>query len=442
MKHFYIILFTFLGFSFISEAQDLTPETVQRRLERNESRLESEKQRTNAKTWVDRGIIFQDIYDVNIQFLYLGMPREEVRLFMGDPKETRTEETETGVKNVLVYENINLHFEDGQLSGWEETKVIHEAPLEEAHSALNRAIEIEEKGESGGGFFSRIFGGGSQERRITDAFLRLHGQFISQAVIQYEKTNFDDSFNSFKRAIEIAESPYYTEPLDTGLVFNTGFVAALAGNDEASLEYLTRAKDMGYGESGLYLLLKEAHIALGDSLMAEKTLQEGFQKFPQDNSILVEMINFYIFAENEQEALNYLNLAKQQDPKNPSFHYAEGAIYDQLGDTEKAKESYQRSLELDPDFFDANYNMGILHYNRAVDMLTAANEIMDNRKYEIARDEAYDVLRVAIPYLEQAHQLDPDHPSTMETLRIIYYRLGMEKELEDMNTKLGRELLQ
>ena len=440
MKHFFIILFTFRGFSFLSEAQELTTENVTRRLERNESRLESEKQRNNAKTWVDRGIIFLDIYDVNIQYLYLGMPRDEVRLFMGDPKETRSEETEHGVRNVLVYDNINLHFENGQLSGWEEMNVIHEDPLEGAYSALNQAVEIEEKGESGG-FFSRIFGGGSQERRITDAFLRLHGQFISQAVIQYEKTNFDDSFNSFKRAIEVAESPYYTEPLDTGLVFNTGFVAALAGNHEQSIEYLNRAKEMGYGESGLYMLLKEAHIALGDSLMAEKTLQEGFQKFPQDNPILIELINFYIFADNEQEALNYLDVAKKQDPQNPSFHYAEGAIYDQLGDAEKALDSYRRSLELDPDFFDANYNMGILHYNQAVEMLTAANEIMDNVKYEIARDEAYDVLREAIPYLQQAHEIDPEHPSTMETLRIIYYRLGMEKELEDMNVKLGREAL-
>jgi tetratricopeptide (TPR) repeat protein len=438
MKHFYIILFTFLGFSFVSEAQELTTENVTKRLERNESRLESEKQRNNAKTWVDRGIIFMDIYDVNIQYLYLGMPREEVRLFMGDPKETRSEETEHGVRNVLVYDNINLHFENGQLSGWEELNVIHEDPLEEAYSALNQAVEIEEKGESGG-FFSRIFGGGSQERRITDAFLRLHGQFVSQAVIQYEKTNFDESFNSFRRAIEVAETPYYTEPLDTGLVFNTGFVASLAGNHEQSIEYLNRAKEMGYGESGLYLLLKEAHIALGDSLMAEKTLQEGFEKFPQDNSILIDLINFYIFAENEQEALNYLDVAKKQDPENPSFYYAEGAIYDQLGESEKARDSYRRSLELDPDFFDANYNMGILYYNQAVEMLTAANEIMENVKYEIARDEAYDVLREAIPYLQQAHEIDPEHPSTMETLRIIYYRLGMEKELEDMNAKLGRE---
>ncbi len=443
MKHFFIGLFTVLCFSFIAEAQqqqELTPESIQRRLERNENRIDHQKHSQRPKTWVDRGIILQDAFDVNIQYLYFGMPKDETTLFMGDPKEIRTEETELGVREVLVYENVEVYFEGGRLTGWNETEVIHNNPLEEAYQAFEQAIELEEKGESGG-FFSRIFGG-SQERRITDAFLRLHGQFISQAVLEYEERDFEAAFHSFQRSIDVADSPYFTEPLDSGLIFNTGFVAGLAGKPEESLHYLTRARDMGYGDGSIYVLIKDAHIELGDSLSAERTLQEGFERYPDDNALLVDLVNFYIHSQNEEEALNYLQLAKEQEPDNATFHYAEGALYDQMGELDKAEEAYYRSLELDPDFFNTNYNLGLVYFNRAVKMLEAANEIMDNREYEKARDEAFEVLAEAIPYLEHAHSLNPGDEPTMETLRIIYYRLDMEQKLEEMNRKLGREPLE
>ena len=425
MKRFFIILFTVFGFSVLSEAQELTPESIERRLNRSDSSIEHDRRSQNPRTWVDRGIIFQDIYDVNIQFLYFGMANDELRLFMGDPKEKRTIETETGVRDVMVYENIDIYFEDGHLVGWNETNVIHESPLEEAYEAFQTAIDLDERGK--------------QERRLQEAFLRLNGQFISQAVRQYEEAEYLKAFESFKNSVKVADSPFYQEPIDTSLIFNTGFVAALAGEYEEALKYLKRVKDMDYGDGTLYVLIKDTYVELGDSTNAERILQEGFQRFPQDNAVLVELVNFYINADNAEAALNYLDLAKQQEPDNPSFFFAEGALFERMGEPEKAKESYRRSIELDPNFFDVNYNMGVVYYNEAVRMLEEANEIMDNVKYEKARDAAFEVLKESIPYLEQAHVINPDHPDTMETLRILYYRLGMEDKLEDMNRKLGRE---
>jgi hypothetical protein len=75
MKRFFIILFAVFGFSVLSEAQELTPESIERRLNRSDSRIEHDRRSQNPRTWVDRGIIFQDIYDVNIQFLYFGMAK-------------------------------------------------------------------------------------------------------------------------------------------------------------------------------------------------------------------------------------------------------------------------------------------------------------------------------------------------------------------------------
>ncbi len=428
MKRFVIFLLTGFIFSFLTEAQQLTPESIERRLNRNDGRLEHPRRGVDPATWVERGEIFQDIYDVNIQFLYFGMSEEELKIFMGNPIEEKIVDTDRGVRNVLVYDNVETYFDQGELVGWLETNVLHENALDEAYSAFNKAIELDERGR--------------QERRIQDAFTRLSLQYIGQAVIQYDNADYNSALHSFKQSVKIGDSPYFTEPLDTGLIFNTGFVAYLAGEYDEALDYLTRVKEMEFGGGELFVMIKDIYVEKNDSLSAEKILQEGFEKYPEENDVIIELVNFYINANNAHKALDYLNLAKEQDPNNYSLHFAEGTLYDRLGETENAKQSYQRSIDINPVFFDVNYNMGVLYYNQAVRLLDEANEITDNAEYEKARDNAFTVLEDAIPYLEQAHEINPKDEYVMETLRILYYRLGVEDKLDEINRKLGRETLQ
>ncbi len=444
MKQFLIISLAVFGFSVTTNAQvnagldgqGLDRDAIERRLERNDSRIEHDRHSENPKTWVDRGIIFQDMFDINTEFIYFGMAQEELVLFMGEPNEIRTEETDFSVRTILVYDNIEVFFEEGALVSYMELDVMHEDPLNEAYNAFQTAIKLQEEEELS--FFQRIFRS-NQERRLQNAFDRLYGQFINDAVVKYERDDFSQAYNSFSKAIDVADSPFYLEPLDENIVFNTGFVATLAGNVEEALKYYNRAREMDYDDVSLYILISDSYLQLGDSLRAENVLQEGFEKFPAENSILVELVNFYLESGKSEDALEYLQLAKEQEPDNPTFHYAEGTLYERLNEPQKAVEAYKAAIEIEPDFFEANFNLGVYYYNQAVNLLQEAQDITDNVEYEKARDAAYDEMAYALPYLERAHKSQPDNIDTMETLRIIYYRLDREEELREMYEKLGRE---
>ena len=448
MKQFLIILFAIFGFSVFANAQEgvddlglgtgggLERENIERRLERNDRRTEHERHSEKPKTWVDRGIIYQDMFDVDTEFLYFGMAEDELTLFMGEPNEIRTEEVEFGVRTIMVYDNIEVYFEDGVLVGYREFDVMHDDPLTEAYACFQKAHELLEEEELN--FFQRIFTA-DQGRRLQEAYLRLYGQFVNQAVLKYEENDYSSAFESFSKAIEVAESPYYEEPLDEGIVFNTGFVATLAGRGDEALDYYNRAREMGYEDANLYALIADSYIERGDTLNAEIALQEGFEKFPDNNAILVELVNFYLNADNAEDALNYLELAKEQEPDNPTFHYAEGTLYERLEEPEKAVEAYEAALQINPDLFEANFNLGVFYYNKAVNMIEEAQEITDNIEYAEAVNDAGDVMAESLPYLEKAHEINPDDTDVMETLRIVYYRLGQEEELREMYDKLGRE---
>lgn len=59
-------------------------------------------------------------------------------------------------------------------------------------------------------------------------------------------------------------------------------------------------------------------------------------------------------------ALNYLNEAIQKDPQNADIYFYKGTIFKEIGDTTKALSSFQTATELNPKFYNAYVQIGLL----------------------------------------------------------------------------------
>ena len=117
--------------------------------------------------------------------------------------------------------------------------------------------------------------------------------------------------------------------------------------------------------------------------------------------------------------------------------------YEKLGDFDNAKASYEKSVELKPDYFAAYYNLGALFFNKGADMLQEANNIPANQqsKYEAAVKESFKELEKALPYLEKAYEIDSEDRSTIQTLKEIYFKIRNDKEEYMTKYKKYNELL-
>src|SRR5690606_35344213 len=113
-----------------------------------------------------------------------------------------------------------------------------------------------------------------------------------------------------------------------------------------------------------------------------------------------------------------------------------GVVLDNLSKPEEAEQSYLRAIELDPEYFEAIYNLGILHFNKGVEMNNAANDIKDNKKYEAEKERVKGVFRQALPYLEKAHNLNPDDREGIASLVQIYALLGETEKYTEMKARL------
>jgi hypothetical protein len=77
--------------------------------------------------------------------------------------------------------------------------------------------------------------------------------------------------------------------------------------------------------------------------------------------------------------------------------------------------------------------------NRAIEILGEADALPLNEedKYNSMKEQANEMLKESLPYLEKADNLQPDDPFTLRTLKDIYTRLGMLEKLKGINERLG-----
>ena len=159
--------------------------------------------------------------------------------------------------------------------------------------------------------------------------------------------------------------------------------------------------------------------------------------------MIIEELNIYLTNEEFDKAKENLALAAEQDPTNEILWFSLGSVLDNLGNSDEAIDAYVKALEIAPEYFDANYNLGALYFNQAVQGINAANDMWKPRMTKAesaaqkkAEDDAKALFGTAMPFLEAAHAAAPDDLETMRSLRDIYARTGEDDKLLEISAKL------
>ena len=110
-------------------------------------------------------------------------------------------------------------------------------------------------------------------------------------------------------------------------------------------------------------------------------------------------------------------------------------------DYTKAREYLQKALDIDPNFADANYNMGVSYVNELISKKDQF--VTDPRKpqYKTDVEKVKEYYRKALVYFEKTRELAPNQPQIWGlSLKNIYYNLQMkdkEKEIDKVLADSG-----
>ena len=304
--------------------------------------------------------------------------------------------------------------------------------IKKAVDFYKKAIELDQKGDAKGK------GIGKYEKEIKLQLTFFKPDLTNSGIEGFNTENFEQALYAFENVLYLNALPMFQEEtpgVDTAIVYNCALAAYNAKDWAKAEKFFNQSIDLGYGGGDAVLLLDQVFDASGDSLKVADNLKRGFQKFPEDERILTTLIQYYLDAQENEAALEYLNTAIEKDPENPSFYYARGVLNENI-DKEAAISDYKKCLEIDPAFFNSLYNIGVIYYNKGVEQQNIANDKTTTKEFNEAMKVANDFWEQSLPFMEKAHEVKPEEAAVLETLKGLYYRFERMDKYNEVKAKL------
>ena len=433
MKRIFIALALVLSLQ-VADAQVKSPAAVKKAVETAELAAQDPKKNIKPATWLKLAESYINAYNNPAGIGWVGATKQELQLIMAgeQPLSVETVELNGNVYTKEVYATRDYYFNrNGVLEIINVTKPIYEDALEKAVVAYAKAYEVDVKQ--------------SKVKDMKAGLEDIARKFTDKAYTCYQMGDLAAASLYFEKSADAAE----TAPLcnvDTTAIYNAGFTAWIVQDYERAKSFFEECLEISYyHEDGeVYSKLADVYAKLGDKQASVQLLEAGFTQFPQSQSILIGLINYYLENnENPNRLFELISMAKQNEPNNASLYYVEGNIYNQLRQVSKddeakvaeylakAVEAYDACETVNPAYEFGHIGKGVMFYNYAIEIQEQANNELDDRKYLVLVEKFEATLLNALAPFERAFEVSTDNNlkvNIAEYLKNIYYRFSSKGE--------------
>lgn len=362
--------------------------------------VEHEKTKDDAQTWYYKGLIYMRI---------MADTNEEVRGLAENPVGDALDAFEKSKS----LDNKGRYKSDIDQQLFEVVSNFFNVGIE----AYNKAVQSDKEGD-----FAMAFG-------IFDMYLK--------ALHVLDEANQQQFLNSL-RENDI-------DPLSVNMY--AGYSALKSGQEEEAKELFTKLIKEDYDDPFAYLSLSEIYLTEGDTNKALEVLEVGKVNVVENKDITLTELQIYQQSGRVDELIEKLQNAIKEEPENSLFYLVLAGSYDALAASsreegnmdqaqefqDKAMKTYEEAIEIDPENFEINNNIGITFYNNAVELIQESQKIKDYRKAGKMQEQAKEVFKEALPYLEKAYHLDCGGGTLYNVLNETYIRTGNSDKVEDLD---------
>ena len=406
----------------IASAQSKSPAEAKKAVEAAELAAQNPKKAVKPATWLKVADAYVKAYDAPTGSVVAGTTKQELMFMMGNEKPTSTEEVVIGGQPYTkeVYANKDLYFNaNGQLAIIDVTQPVYEDALAKAIEAYKKAAEVDPALSKG--------------KDIRAGLELISGKYINDAYNCYQFGDYAEASVLFEKAADAMETAPLNK-MDTTAIYNAGFTAWISKDYSRAQKFFEKCLANNYYYEGgeVFAKLADVYTNLGQKDAARDVLEKGFTEFPQSQSILIGLINYYLESgQNADRLFVLIEEAKKNEPDNASLYYVEGNIYKELGKTEDAVKAYYKCADINPDYEFGYIGVGILYYNQAIELQEKAANEFDDKKYEALVADFNTALKNAIEPFEKAFEVSKDNGikvNVAEYLKNIYYRFSSESQ--------------
>lgn len=279
-------------------------------------------------------------------------------------------------------------------------------------------------------------------------------EYYKKAINSFNAQNWDECMSLCEESIKMFMASAKREYANESYML-AGKAAMNAKNNDAVKKYFKPLVRTRTKENLVYATLFKLYKTSADTNEAIKLAQNYVKFCPEDYNANMMMAEAYMMKGNMEQGNAEIQKALEKTVDKPELHAnllaAAGATYENVEDFANAEARYKESLKTLPNQFLANFGLGKMLYNRAVDKLDAANNVPPDDEtglYDKYNNESKEFFRQSIPYfkdaisfIESMNAEEQSHNRTnlyscLNALKTVYARLEMYDELKPINAKI------
>ena len=441
MKKIIFALVVLLSVQF-ANAQVKPAATAKKAVESAQAASQDPKKAAKVATWLKLAKAYTDAYNSPkgnaMNMLGMGVGQQEVALQLAGEKPVSVENFVMGgepcIKEVYATRDY-VYNSKGQFVTIIVTKPVVEDALAGALEAYKKAYEVD---------LSQ-----SKTKDIVAGIEAISNNYLDEGMTAYMLGDNAAASKYFGLSAEASLVEPYNK-VNTDALYNAGFTAFASGDvNQAKYYYEKCLENNYYYENGeVFAKLGEIYTNLDQAEKACEILEQGFMKYPQSQSILIGLINYYLQSKKDTGRLfELIAAAKANEPNNASLYYVEGNIYNELRQAVNAEEegadakkkeyfesaikAYDECVKVNPEFEFGYIGKGLQYYNYAVELQDKASYEYNQAKYEALLAQMEDALSSALKPFEDAYNVSKDNAlrvNVAEYLKNIYYRFSSKGE--------------
>ncbi len=315
--------------------------------------------------------------------------------------------------------------------------VEHPDAMDVALNSFNKAIETDSKNK--------------WTEKSKGHLLNVAIGFYNIGFSAYEARDYANAIDAFDKAVPLMKYDVdgdlrranLTEEVLVQMIAHS---ALGMDNNDLAMKNFSKLVDMGYDDPNVYTGLAQLQLISGDTTTALETIAAGRELYELDKTLINLELDLYLKLGRSQELVNKLDAAIEQDPANTIYYFARAISYEALDKVNKdeavdyldlAAADYDKIMELDPEYYDAFYNKGVMYINKVTELVDEINKLgiydpKEVSKYEAKINANYAKAIGNFEYVFENNDMmgEAERMELAKTMKKIYARLS---RMDDFN---------
>lgn len=208
---------------------------------------------------------------------------------------------------------------------------------------------------------------------------------------------------------------------NTEVTYNLALLAVQSKQYEEAIGYYKEIIEEPDATAMMYLELANVYRETGNKHAVLNTLERARDKFKDNKTILMNLIQELAHNNNYPAIVPIVNEAIKFEPENVELNYLAGYANESVGRVEVAKDYYQKTLQLNPNNYEANLALGLIFLG---DFLKNEDEV-ESQYY-------------AQNLLLKANEIRPYDVNALKALSMYYEKSGDLTQLDRVKLLLNQ----